>query len=167
MVFSSIEFLWLFMPVVLVLYALVHARAGATRCWPPSASSSTPGAPTRWCFCSWAASSSTTWPGGRSAALSTPGARCSRAGFMWAAVVVDLLVLFTWKYAVFGAHQLNDLLGVFGEDRIGVPSILLPHRHFVLHVPRDQLRGGRHPRRRNAECDAMTDYAQYMAYSSR
>src|SRR6266852_5584254 len=82
---------------------------------------------------------------------------------MWAAIVANLLVLFTWKYAVFAAHQLNDLLGVLGADHVGVPSILLPIGisfftfHAISYVV-DITRGQATPMRR------IDDYAQYMAF---
>jgi alginate O-acetyltransferase complex protein AlgI len=82
---------------------------------------------------------------------------------MWAAIVVDLGLLFTWKYAVFAVHQLNDALGLFGPERLGVPSVLLPIGisfytfHAISYVV-DVMRGQARPMRR------VADYAQYMAF---
>jgi alginate O-acetyltransferase complex protein AlgI len=162
MVFSSIEFLWLFMPVVLVLYALVPPR------WRNALLASVSVV-----FYAWGAHSLVllflasilfNYLAGRAIGRFKHAGRLVPARrVMWAAVVVDLLVLFTWKYAVFGAHQLNDLLGVFGADRVGVPSILLPIGisfftfHAISYVV-DVTRGDGTPMRR------LADYAQYMAF---
>jgi alginate O-acetyltransferase complex protein AlgI len=82
---------------------------------------------------------------------------------MWAAIVIDLGLLFTWKYTVFAVHQLDRLLGVFGGQAVPVPSIALPIGisfftfHGISYVV-DVMRGTARPMRK------VADYAQYMAF---
>src|ERR1700704_6137981 len=111
MVFSSITFLWLFMPVVLALYALVPPRGRNALLAAVSV-----------VFYAWGAHSLVllflasillNYLAGRAIGRYKGAGRPQAARrVMWAAIVANVLVLFTWKYAVFAAHQLNDLLGV-------------------------------------------------------
>lgn len=85
-------------------------------------------------------------------------------GVMWAAVVVDLAILFTWKYTVFATIQIDHALGWFGDPRaIAIPSIVLPIGisfftfHAISYVV-DTTRGQAPPMRR------LADFAQYMAF---
>jgi alginate O-acetyltransferase complex protein AlgI len=162
-VFSSIEFLWFFMPVVLVLYALVPPRG---RNWLLAAVSLV--------FYAWGAhaivlvflaSIALNFVAGRLIGRFKGEGREDRArGVMWAAVVMNLLVLFAWKYTVFAVEQLNGLVGIFGDsEAIGIPSILLPIGisfftfHGISYVV-DVARGQAKPMR------SVADYTQYMAF---
>jgi alginate O-acetyltransferase complex protein AlgI len=163
MVFSSIEFLWYFMPVVLVLYALV---------------------PPRWrngllalaslVFYAWGAhaivyvfllSLAINYTAGRGIAhlRHEDGGRAARL-VMWTAIVADLLLLAIWKYTVFAATQLDGVLGWLGEGHaVGIPRIALPIGisfftfHAISYVV-DTYRGQAEPMRR------PQDFAQYMAF---
>jgi alginate O-acetyltransferase complex protein AlgI len=161
-VFSSITFLWLFMPVVLALYALVAPRGRNALLAAVSI-----------VFYAWGAHSLVllflasillNYLAGRAIGRFKAADRPAAARrVMWTAIVANMLVLFTWKYAVFAAHQLNDLLGALGADHVGVPSILLPIGisfftfHAISYVV-DVTRGQATPMRR------IDDYAQYMAF---
>jgi alginate O-acetyltransferase complex protein AlgI len=163
MVFSSIEFLWFFMPVVLASYALVPPR------WRNALL-----AVVSVVFYAWGAhavvvvflaSIALNYVAGRLIG------RCKQRGredlarrVMWAAIVVNLLVLFTWKYAVFAVDQLNAALGLFGGgDVVPEPSILLPIGisfftfHGISYVV-DVTRESAPPMRK------LADYTQYMAF---
>ena len=83
---------------------------------------------------------------------------------MTAAVVVDLGILFVWKYTVFAADQVLSILGAFGEhDAFGRPSIALPIGisfftfHAISYVV-DCARETAPPMRR------FDDFTQYMAF---
>ena len=163
MVFSSIEFLWFFMPVVLAAYALVPPR------WRNLLLASV-----SIVFYAWGAHSIVlvflasillNYVAGRLIGrFKGEGRQDAARRTMWAAIVVNLLVLFTWKYTVFAVDQLNGLLGVFGDsESIPLPSIALPigisfftfHGiSYVVDVMREQAR----PMRR------LDDYTQYMAF---
>lgn len=163
MVFSSIEFLWFFMPVVLALYALVPPRFRNLLL-----------ASVSLVFYAWGAhaivlvflaSIALNYVAGR---LIGGYKRQDREDVarrvMWAAIVVNLLILFTWKYTAFAVGQLNGLLGAFGDGpRIGEPSILLPIGisfytfHGISYVV-DVMRSSAAPMRK------VSDYAQYMAF---
>src|SRR2546430_12941165 len=162
MVFSSITFLWLFMPVVLALYALVPPRGRNTLLAEVSGVFYAWGA--HWLVLLFLASILFNYLAGRAIGRAKDSGRPAVARrVMWAAIVANLLVLFTWKYAVFAAHQLNGLLGLVGADHVGVPSILLPIGisfftfHAISYVV-DITRGQATPMRR------IDDYAQYMAF---
>jgi alginate O-acetyltransferase complex protein AlgI len=162
-VFSSIEFLWFFMPAVLALYALAPPRArnvvlaGASLV-----------------FYAWGAhaivfvfvaSVLVNYTAGR--LIGRCRARQDAAGarrVMWAAIVVDLAILATWKYAVFATAQLDGLLGWFGSPHVlALPAIALPIGisfftfHAISYVV-DTERGVSEPMRR------LSDFAQYMAF---
>jgi alginate O-acetyltransferase complex protein AlgI len=162
-VFSSIEFLWFFMPVVLALYALV-----------PPGWRNVLLALVSVVFYAWGAHSivlvflasiALNYVAGRSIGrFKERGREDTARRVMWAAVVVNLLVLFGWKYTVFAVEQLNGVLGVFGGgDAIGEPSILLPIGisfftfHGISYVV-DVTRESAPPMRR------LSDFAQYMAF---
>jgi len=163
MVFSSIEFLWFFMPVVLVLYALVPPRGRNLLLALVSV-----------VFYAWGAhaivvvflaSIVLNYVAGRLIGRYKARDREDLARrAMWAAVVMNLLILFTWKYTVFAVEQLNGLLGVFaGDSVVPVPSILLPIGisfftfHGISYVV-DVTRETAPPMRR------IADYTQYMAF---
>src|SRR5689334_19429865 len=112
MVFSSIEFLWFFMPVVLAAYVVVPPRGRNLLLALVSV-----------VFYAWGAhavvvvflaSIALNYLAGR---LIGRYKRRDREDLarrtMWAAVVANLLVLFTWKYAVFAVEQVNAALGLF------------------------------------------------------
>jgi alginate O-acetyltransferase complex protein AlgI len=162
MVFSSIEFIWLFMPVVLGLYLMLGPR---------------------WRNALLALTSLAFYAYGAHALLFLFGAsilvnyvvgrligRFHDRGDDHAVrialsigIVLNLGVLFSWKYAVFAVTQLDKLLGVAGAGEIAVPSIALPIGisfftfHGISYIV-DISRGAAKPMRR------ITDYAQYMAF---
>jgi len=82
---------------------------------------------------------------------------------LWVGVILNLGVLFSWKYAVFAITQLDRALGFAGAGEIAVPSIALPIGisfftfHGISYIV-DISRGAARPMRRFA------DYAQYMAF---
>ncbi len=151
MVFSSIEFLWLFMPLVLAAYLVV----------PPRLRNATLAAASL-VFYVWGAhavlflflaSITFNYVVGRFAA--------DRRVLVFG-VVVNLLGLAFWKYAVFVADQLDALLGLAGGG-VGTPHIALPIgiSFFTFHGISylvDIHRGQAQPLR------SIVDYAQYMAF---
>lgn len=163
MVFSSIEFLWFFMPVVLALYVLVPPRGRNLLLASVSI-----------VFYAWGAHSivvvflasiALNYLAGRLIGRYKRREREDLARrVMWAAVVVNLLILFTWKYTVFAVDQLNSTLGLFAaDDVIPIPSILLPIGisfftfHGISYVV-DVTRESAPPMRK------IADYTQYMAF---
>ncbi len=163
MVFSSIEFLWFFMPAVLGLYMLVppHWRN------PVLALSSL-------VFYMWGAhgivfvfvgSILLNYVSGLLIGRLRDQERMQAARrVMWAAVAADLAILFTWKYTVFVTSQIDHTLGLFGERTlIPLPAITLPIGisfftfHAISYVV-DTTRGEAPPMRR------LDDFAQYMAF---
>lgn len=163
MVFSSIEFLWFFFPVVLVLYALV-----------PPGGRNLLLALVSLVFYAWGAhgivfvfmaSIAMNYLAGRAiGALRGRGRERAARHVMWAAVVLNIALLFTWKYTVFATYQLDRLLGWFGDGHaIPLPAITLPIGisfftfHAISYVV-DTARGEAPPMRR------VHDFAQYMAF---
>ena len=162
MVFSSIEFLWLFMPVALGLYLVVPPRLRNLLL-----------ALLSLVFYVWGAhavlflflgSISFNFVAGR--VLGRLRERGDEAGVrrvMWLAVMANLLVLFTWKYAAFGARQLDAVLGFSGLGGVGIPAIALPIGisfftfHGISYIV-DVARGTSKPMR------SLVDYTQYMAF---
>jgi alginate O-acetyltransferase complex protein AlgI len=162
LVFSSIEFLWFFMPVVLLAYLLV----------PPAWRNALLAAMSV-LFYVWGAHAivlvflgsilfnylAGRWIGAAKQQGREPVARRVMVG----AIVVNLAVLFGWKYTVFAAEQLNKVVGVFGDRALEVPSITLPIGisfftfHAISYVV-DVTRGDAKPMR------GVADYAQYMAF---
>jgi alginate O-acetyltransferase complex protein AlgI len=106
MVFSSIEFLWFFMPVVLAGYLLVPPR---WRNWLLASLSVV--------FYAWGAhaivvvflaSIALNFLAGRLIGRYKARGREDLARrVMWGAIVMNLLILFAWKYTVFAVEQLN------------------------------------------------------------
>src|SRR5918997_2628293 len=162
MVFSSIEFLWFFMPVVLLAYTAVPPR------WRNALL-----AAVSLVFYAWGAhaillvflaSILLNYAAGRLIGRALEHGREQAARrVMWAAVVGNLAVLFGWKYTVFAVDQLNRLIGLFGDGSIPEPSITLPIGisfftfHGISYVV-DVTRGQARPMRRPG------DFAQYMAF---
>jgi len=163
MVFSSIEFLWFFMPLVLAAYVVLPPRARNLLLALVSV-----------VFYAWGAhaivvvflaSIALNYVAGRLIGRYKSREREDVARrVMVGAIVVNLLILFTWKYTVFAVEQLNGLLGVFSEDSaIPVPSILLPIGisfftfHGISYVV-DVTRESAPPMRK------LADYTQYMAF---
>ena len=162
MVFSSIEFLWFFMPAVLLAYLAVPPR------WrnPLLAAVSL-------VFYAWGAhaillvflaSIVINYVAGRAIGRAKEAGREDTARrVMQAAIVVDLAILFCWKYTVFAAEQLDRLVGFAGVGSIPEPSITLPIGisfftfHAISYVV-DVTRGHATPMR------SVADYAQYMAF---
>jgi alginate O-acetyltransferase complex protein AlgI len=159
MVFSSIEFIWLFMPVVLAGYLVV---------------------PPRWRNALLAALSLVFYVWGAHAFLFVflfsillnfvAGAVIQRykdAGradhartALLVAIVFNLALLFAWKYTVFAVTQID---GILGDGTIPVPAITLPIgiSFFTFHAISylvDIWRGDARPMRR------IADYTQYMAF---
>jgi alginate O-acetyltransferase complex protein AlgI len=163
MVFSSIEFLWFFMPVVLVLYMLVPPRGRNLMLALVSI-----------VFYAWGAhaivfvflaSIAINYAAGLLIGRFRGQMRTAAARrVMWTAIVIDLAILFTWKYTVFFVSQIDHALGWFGDhNAIPLPSILLPIGisfftfHAISYVV-DTTRGEAPPMRR------PQDFAQYMAF---
>jgi alginate O-acetyltransferase complex protein AlgI len=158
-VFSSIEFLWLFMPVVLAGYLIVAPR------WRNALL-----AAVSLTFYAWGAHAFVFVFIGSVALNFVAGAVIQRykdAGradaarwSLWAAIVVNLALLFAWKYTVFAARQLDALLG---GDEVPVPRIALPIGisfftfHAISYVV-DVWRGDARPMRH------VADFTQYMAF---
>jgi alginate O-acetyltransferase complex protein AlgI len=159
MVFSSIEFLWLFMPVVLAGYFVVPPR------WRNALL-----ATVSIVFYAWGARSFVFVFLASILLNFIVGAVLQRyhdAGrsdlarrAVWAGVALNLGLLFAWKYTVFAARQLDELLG---GGQIGVPDITLPigisfftfHGiSYIVDVHRGHARTMRN----------LADYTQYMAF---
>ncbi len=125
MVFSSIEFLWFFMPAVLLFYAavppwgrnalLAAVSLGLLRVGRPRDPVRLPREHLHQLHRG-------------KAHRPVPGAGRDEAArrTMWVAVVANLAILFTWKYTLFAVEQLNAVLGLAGETKIPEPSITLP-----------------------------------------
>lgn len=162
MVFSSIEFLWLFMPLVLALYLALGPRA---RNGLLAAASLV--------FYAWGAhailflfvaSITFNFAAGRILGhLHERGDERRLHRVMWVAIAANLALLFTWKYATFAAEQLDSALGTAGLGGVHVPEIALPIGisfftfHGISYIV-DVARGTSRPMRR------IADYAQYMAF---
>jgi alginate O-acetyltransferase complex protein AlgI len=161
-VFSSIEFLWYFLPAVLVLYVLVPPRARNALL-----------ALLSLLFYVWGAhalvfmllaSIGVNYLAGLAIAHWKDEGDADRA--KWAtrvAVALNLAALFFWKYVVFAADQLDSLLGTAGLGGVGHPGITLPLGisfftfHGISYVV-DVHRGTARPMRK------LADYGQYMAF---
>lgn len=162
MVFSSSEFLWYFFPTVLGLYLLLPPRARNPML-----------AITSLVFYAWGAGSFVlvflasiffNYAMGRIIGRAKERNELSVAtNWMIAAVAVNLVLLFSWKYTVFVAEQINSALGIFGFNGMPVPEILLPIGisfftfHGISYVV-DVNRGESPPMRK------VADYTQYMAF---
>jgi alginate O-acetyltransferase complex protein AlgI len=162
MVFSSIEFIWLFMPVVLGLYLMFGPRWRNVLLTLLSLAFYTYGAHALLFL--FAFSIAFNYVAGRLIGRFRERADDDAARVtLWVAIVLNLGLLFTWKYAVFGVTQLNTALGLAGAGELGVPSIALPIGisfftfHGISYIV-DISRGTARPMRR------IADYAQYMAF---
>jgi alginate O-acetyltransferase complex protein AlgI len=162
MAFSSIEFLWFFMPLVLALYLALPPwlRNGLL-------------AVVSLVFYVWGAhallllflvSIAVNYIAG----LLISGARDREdhersRRIMWAAVGANLVALLFWKYTVFAVTQLSSFSGAVGGGDLTAPSIALPLGisfftfHGISYVV-DVYRGTSRPMRR------VADYAQYIAF---
>ena len=162
-VFSSIEFLWFFLPVALAAYWL--APPGWRNAVLAIASL---------IFYAWGAhaivfvfllSLVVNYSAGLAIARYRALGRVrAERRVLWAAIVVDLVLLAIWKYTVFLASQLDGVLGWFGSPHaIALPAITLPIGisfftfHAISYVV-DTYRGDAEPMRR------PWDFAQYMAF---
>jgi alginate O-acetyltransferase complex protein AlgI len=162
-VFSSIEFLWFFLPAVLALYFVVPPRWRNTTLALASL-----------VFYAWGAhaivfvflaSIAGNYTAGRVIGLMRARGRQDAARrVMWLAIVADLAILFVWKYAVFATSQLDAVVSWFGPGHaLGIPAITLPIGisfftfHAISYVV-DTTRGEAPPMRR------IQDFAQYMAF---
>jgi alginate O-acetyltransferase complex protein AlgI len=162
MVFSSIEFIWLFLPVVLGLYLLLGP--GSRNLLLALASLAFYAYGAHALLALFALSIAFNYVAGRligrfRAAGDDHAARVT----LWIAIALNLGVLFSWKYAVFAVTQLNKVLGPAGAGDLGVPSITLPIGisfftfHGISYIV-DVARGTARPMRR------IAGYAQYMAF---
>jgi alginate O-acetyltransferase complex protein AlgI len=161
-VFSSVEFLWLFMPVVLALYLVV-----------PPAGRNALLALVSLVFYAWGAgalvfvmlgSIAFNYVFGRTIGAAVDAKQVERARWLTtAAVTGNVALLFFWKYAVFASTQLDDAIGLFGGDGFGIPSILLPigisfftfHAiSYVVDIHRGTARAMRKP----------WEFGQYMTF---
>ena len=162
MVFSSIEFIWLFMPVVLALYLLLGPRWRNALLALASLGFYAYGA--RSLLALFVASILCNYLAGRLiAGKRDAGDERGVRLVLWAAIAVNLGLLFAWKYTEFAVTQLNKAIGLAGGGELGVPSIALPIGisfftfHGISYVV-DVSRGTARPMRR------IVDYAQYMAF---
>jgi alginate O-acetyltransferase complex protein AlgI len=159
MVFSSIEFIWLFMPVVLAGYLVVPPR------WRNAIL-----AVVSLGFYVWGAhaflfvflfSIALNFVAGAVIQRLKDGEHPERAKTaLWIAIAFNLALLFAWKYTVFAVRQID---GILGDGTIGVPDITLPIgiSFFTFHAISyiiDIWRGQARPMRR------IADYTQYMAF---
>lgn len=162
MVFSSTEFLWYFLPVVLSLYFLLppFARNGLL------ATSSI-------VFYTWGARSFVlvflasivlNYLVGRAIGrYKAQGRTLAATRVMVGAIAVNLALLFGYKYAMFAIEQVNFIAHLFGSGGMRVPEILLPigisfftfHGiSYVVDVNREE----------SPPLRSIVDYAQYMAF---
>jgi alginate O-acetyltransferase complex protein AlgI len=162
MAFSSIEFLWLFMPLVLALYLALppRARNALLAClslgfylWGAHA-----------LVFLFVASIGVNYVAGLEIARSGELGRPRRARWILrAAVTANLACLLFWKYAVFAVEQLSGALGAANLGHVDNPDIALPLGisfftfHGISYVV-DVSRGTARPMR------GIADYAQYMAF---
>jgi alginate O-acetyltransferase complex protein AlgI len=152
MAFSSIEFLWLFMPLVLALYLALPPRARNALLASLSLGFYLWGAHAL--LLMFVASIGFNYAAGLAIARDRERGRPHRA--LWVlrvAVAANLACLLFWKYTVWAVEQLFDTR----------PSIVLPLGisfftfHGISYVV-DVWRGTARPMRR------LADYAQYMAF---
>src|SRR6478735_2102815 len=122
MVFSSIEFIWLFMPVVLAGYLVVPPRRRNALLALVSLGFYVSGAHA-FLFV-FLFSIAMNFVAGAIIYRLKHGPRPERAKTaLIVAIVFNLALLFAWKYAVFAAEQIDALLG---DGTIPVPDIVLP-----------------------------------------
>lgn len=162
MVFSSIEFLWFFLPLTLAAYLVVPPRGRNALLVAASL-----------VFYAWGAhallalflaSIAVNYVAGRVLGrLRDAGREEALRRVKWLAVAVNLGLLFTWKYTAFAVHQLDRVLSAVGAGNVTEPRIVLPIgiSFFTFHgisYVLDVARGTSRPMRR------IVDYAQYMAF---
>ena len=162
MVFSSIEFLWFFMPAVLVLYLLVPPRARNGLLTAVSLVFYASGAHAL--LFMFLISILINFGAGLVIARARRRGETSRSVWiMRIAVGMNLAVLFFWKYAVFAVRQLDSVTSAIGAGKLAVPSITLPLGisfftfHGISYVV-DVYRGVAQPMR------SLANYGQYMAF---
>ena len=162
MVFSSIEFLWFFMPAVLGLYLLLPPRARNGLLAVVSLVFYASGAHAL--VFMFMVSILFNFAAGLLIAQARERGAAQRATWgMRVAVAVNLAVLLFWKYAVFAVHQLDSLVSGIGVSGPSVPSITLPLGisfftfHGISYVV-DVSRGTARPMR------SVANFGQYMAF---
>lgn len=162
MVFSSIEFIWLFMPVVLALYLMLGPSWRNALLALTSLAFYAVGAQSLLLL--FVGSILFNYVVGRVIGRARDAGDDRVARFaLWAGIVVNLALLFSWKYAVFAVTQLNKALDLTGTGELAVPAIALPIGisfftfHGISYIV-DVSRGTARPMRR------IADYAQYMAF---
>ena len=162
MVFSSIEFLWFFLPAVLALYLLLPPRARNALLALLSLLFYVSGAHAL--VFMFLASIGVNYLAGLLIASWKEDGQPRRA--LWGlriAVAFNLAALLFWKYVVFVAAQLDSVLGSAGLGSVGNPNITLPLGisfftfHGISYVV-DVHRGTARPMR------SVADYGQYMAF---
>ena len=162
MVFSSTEFLWYFLPVVLALYFML-----------PPAMRNGLLALSSIVFYMWGARSFVlvflvsillNYVAGRLIGrYKSAGRGMLATRVMVGAIVANLALLFGYKYAMFAIEQVNAIASLFGTTGMHVPEILLPigisfftfHGiSYVVDVNREE----------SPPMRSLADYAQYMAF---
>ena len=162
MVFASIEFLWLFMPVALLAYLAVAPR------WRNGLLASL-----SLLFYAWGAQEillvfvvaiGLNFVAGRLIhRFRDAGDERAVRRTLVVAIAANVAMLAFWKYLAFGIDQLNGLLGLAGSGGFQTPHIALPIgiSFFTFHGISylvDITRGDARPLR------SIADYAQYMAF---
>ncbi len=162
MVFSAPEFLWFFLPAVLVLYLALAPRARNALLGAASLVFYASGA--HELLLLFLASIALNYAAGVRIARALDDGAVIRARWITRAVVaLDLAGLVFWKYAAFLVRGLDSLLGRGGLGHVAVPSITLPLGisfftfHGISYIV-DVHRGTSRPMQR------VTDYVQYMAF---
>ena len=163
MVFSSIEFLWLFMPVVLAAYLVVAAalaqRAAGGR-QPRLLRLGRARVPVR------VPREHRAQLRRRAAdrAARERGRRPERAKRRCgAAIVFNLALLFAWKYTVFAVEQLERACSAGRRPAIPRAVDRAADRHLVLHVPRHLATSSTSTAATRGRCADPVDFAHYMA----
>ncbi len=162
MVFSSIEFLWLFMPVVLALYLVSPPRARNGLLALVSVVFYASGAHAL-VFMFLFSILFNFAAGLLIASAKHKGEERRALWLMRGAVAVDLAGLLFWKYAVFAVRQLSSVFGWVGLGKLAAPSITLPLgiSFFTFHAISyivDIYRETAQPMRK------MANYGQYMTF---
>jgi alginate O-acetyltransferase complex protein AlgI len=162
MVFSSIEFLWFFMPAVLALYLLLPPRARNGLLTAVSLVFYASGAHAL-VFMFLASIALNFGVGLLIAGAKDRGEQARARWIMRIAVAANLAGLFFWKYAVFAVRQLDSVASAIGVAKFAVPGITLPLGisfftfHGISYVV-DVYRGVARPMR------SVANYGQYMAF---